>query len=218
MKDQIKQRRAIAQRIIDCVLFPLRALFIPEENRYGLTSLREERFEEVAAFCHGNILDIGCGRNNLFVKTWIGDSTSTGIDVYAYEGVENVIEDMTQLPYSDNSIDTISLIAVGGHIPKKLREKEFREFGRILCPDGYLVMTEGEPITQTISHIWRHFSCALIGKKDMDSERGMEEEEEYCMPYRELMGYLNSPPLTLVTRKRFMWRLNNVYVAQKKHE
>lgn len=76
-------------------------------------------------------------------------------------------------------------------------------------------MTEGEKITQTVGHKWRHFSLNLIGKEDMDSERGMEEEEEYCMPYQEIMTYLNTKPLQFKKRTRFQWGLNNVYVAEK---
>jgi hypothetical protein len=49
----------------------------------------------------------------------------------------------------------------------------------------------------------------------MDSERGMEEDEQYCMPRKEIFAYLNTPPLRLVRHERFQWRLNNVYVAEK---
>jgi len=49
----------------------------------------------------------------------------------------------------------------------------------------------------------------------MDSERGMDEEEEYCMPMQELLSYLNTPPLKFKKRKRFMWGLNNIYIAEK---
>ena len=174
--------------------FPLRALFIAEENKFGLTSLREERFEQVARLCSGRVLDVGCGRNNLFIKTWVGEENGVGIDVYGYSGVDNIVEDMTRLPYEDSTFDTVTLIAVGGHIPKNMRVAEFKEFSRVLSLGGYLVMTEGEPNTQTIDHVWRHFFLALIGKQDMDHERGMEIDEQYCMPKKELLLYLNTPP------------------------
>jgi hypothetical protein len=35
----------------------------------------------------------------------------------------------------------------------------------------------------------------IIGKADMDSERGMDDEEEYCIPYSEIEKYLNTQPL-----------------------
>lgn len=208
-------QRNLMRKIIDEIFFPVRALFIPEESKFFLTSLRDERFEKVAAFCEGRVLDVGCGKGNLFVKNHIGIDKGVGIDVFEYEGVEKVIRDLTNLPFEDEFFNTVTLIAVGGHIPKTLREKEFMEFVRVLKPGGRLIMTEGEPITQFLTHKWRKFSYSFLGKKDMDSERGMKEDEEYCMPYHEIMYYLNKPPMRFLRRVRFMWGLNNIYIAQK---
>lgn len=209
-----RRYRGIAQKLSDFVFFPVRALFVPEERTFGLTSLRDERMEMVAKHAHGRVLDIGCGPGNRFVKQW-AETGSVGMDVFAYEGVESVHEDMTRLPFEDASFDTVTLIAVGGHIPQHVRTGEFAEIARVLKPGGKLLMTEGEPITQTVGHLWRHFSFALIGKKDMDSERGMEEDEQYCMPFNEIIGYLNTPPLRFTKHEKFMWGLNNLYIAEK---
>jgi len=203
-------------KLVDNVLFPFRALFVPEENRFGLTSLRNECFKIVAEHTKGKVLDVGCGRDNLFVKDYIGEKNGVGIDVFEYDGVVNVVKNLCELPYEDGSFDTVTLIAVGGHIPKHLRECEFKEFARILKKGGRLLMTEGEVFTQTIGHKWRHFSYALIGKKDMDSERGMEEEEEYCMPFKEINQYLNNYGYSLQNTKNscggliiYIWRSKN---------
>lgn len=208
-------RRSKIKKNIDSLFFPIRALFFPEESSSIFTSLRDERFEKVAEHCEGKVLDVGCGRGNLFIKNYIGEENGIGIDVFEYEGVANVVKDLTNLPYGDNCFDTVTLIAVGGHIPKSKREKEFAEFARVLKPGGKLIMTEGEKWTQTIGHKWRRFSLALIGKVDMDNERGMDVEEEFCMPLVEIIKYLNTKPLELVRREKFMWRLNNIYIAQK---
>jgi ubiquinone/menaquinone biosynthesis C-methylase UbiE len=189
-----KTPRTTLQVIADNVFFPFRALYIPEENRFGFTSLREERFEIVSRFSVGKVLDIGCGKDNLFIKNWVNHPDSVGIDVYAYDGVEKVHHDMTNLSFPASSFDTVTLSAVGGHIPQNVRVKEFTEIARVLKSNGSLLMTEGEPVTQTVGHLWRQFFYALLGKKDMDSERGMKEDEQYCMPYIEIMGYLNTPP------------------------
>lgn len=208
------KKRNKLQIIIDELLFPIRALFVPEEDRFGLTSLRNERFQVVSEYATGKVLDVGCGRNNLFINNYANED-SIGIDVFEYEGVTNVVTDLCNLPFDNESFDTVTLIAVGGHIPKHLRECEFKEFARVIKKGGRLLMTEGEQITQTVGHKWRHFSYAIIGKQDMDSERGMEEEEEYCMPFEEIKHYLNSNGLTLKQQKKFMWGLNNLYIAEK---
>jgi len=202
-------------RLVDTIAFPFRALFIPYEGKFGLSSMRDERMGIAALYCKGKVLDVGCGPGNRFIKQFIGEQNGIGIDVYPYEGVEHVIDDMTNIPFGDCSFDTITLIAVGGHIPRSERRSQFRELSRLLKPGGRLLLTEGEPITQLLLHKWRYFSLLLLGKKDMDSERGMEDGEQYCMPERELISYLSTPPLRYRERKRFMWGLNNLYIATK---
>ena len=208
-----KRNRGLGQRILDHLFSPIRALFVPEERTFGLTSLRDERMEVVAEEASGHILDIGRGPGNRFIREWAGEGV--GMDVFAYEGVEMVHEDMMSFPFADATFDTVTLIAVGGHIPQHVRVGEFAEIARVLKPGGRLLMTEGEAITQTMGHLWRRFSFALIGKKDMDSERGMREDEQYCMPFNEIMGYLNTPPLKFAKQVEFMWGLKHLYIAQK---
>lgn len=202
-------------KLLDIIFFPVRALFMLTEGACGLSSLRDERMYTVAAFCRGRVLDIGCGPDNIFINEFIGREHGIGIDVFPYAGVDLLVEDMTQIPYDDSAYDTITLIAVGGHIPKSKRTAEFKEFARLLKPGGILVMTEGEPVTQFLVHQWAHFYARMKGSVDMDTERGMDQDEEYCMPKKELLAYLNMFPLQLIATKRFMWGLNIVYVAQK---
>jgi len=209
-----RKMRGVVQKVLDTLFFPLRALFLPLEGIFWLSSLREERMEIVAKYASGRVLDLGCGPGNIFVNHF-ADPGSVGIDVFAYEGVEIIHEDMTTLPFDDSTFDSVTLIAVGGHIPKHTRVGQFAEIARLLKPGSKFLMTEGEPITQMIGHLWRHFSFAIIGKKDMDSERGMKEDEQYCMPVSEIMVYLNTPPMRLIKHEKFMWGLNNLYVAEK---
>jgi len=62
------------------------------------------------------------------------------------------------------------------------------------------------------------YDYVLVGRRsalNVPFDRLMEEDEEYCMPRREILQYLNTSPLHFVKRKRFMWGLNNVYIAKK---
>ena len=203
------------RRALDSAFFPLRALFMGPQGYFGLSSMKDERMLAVAEVCKGRVLDVGCGPHNLFIRDYIGSQNGVGLDVFAYEGVDFIIDDAEKLPFPDNSFDTLTLIAVGGHIPKNKRVPEFVEFARVIKPGGRIVMTEGEPMTQWMCHGWWHFLHSLVGMKDVDTERGMEEEEEYCMPRQELMSLANTPPLKLAEHRKFMWGLNNVYIIEK---
>ncbi len=200
---------------LDIFFFPVRALLLPEAGKFGLSSLREERMSAVAGLCRGKVLDVGCGPGNLFIRDYIGAHRGIGIDVFPYHGVENIVSDMTKIPFADSSFDTVTLIAVGGHIPKKQREDEFREFVRLLKPAGVLIMTEGEPVTQFLVHKWASFYGHMRKRPDMDTVRGMADGEQYCLPRSELFHYLNTPPLKMIEIKHIMWGLNNIYIARK---
>ena len=169
----------------------------------------------VARYCIGRVLDIGCGPHNKFIEHVYPNGI--GIDFYPYEGVQYVYEDPTSLPFDDASFDTITLIAVGGHIPKHLRKQEFAEFARILKPGGRLILTEGEPVTQYLHHKWVYALDKCFGTNiDVDTERGMEEEEEYAMPHKELLRLFAENGLVHMKTEKFQWRLNNVFVAEKR--
>jgi len=212
--------RSLLGQIIDTITFPIRGLFCQIDGTFGLSSLREDRMRIVHSFCKGRVLDIGCGPGNVFINNFIGNERGIGIDVFPYESVEQVVNDMTNIPFDDCSFDTITLIAVGGHIPKPKRMAEFKEFARLLKPGGKLVMTGGEYITQFMIHKWVALYDRLHGRVDMDSERGMEKDETWAIPRKEWLFYLNISPLKFVKSKKFItqWGFNTVYVAQKQIE
>jgi SAM-dependent methyltransferase len=215
MVPQEAKRRAVFSHVANNVLFPVRALFMGPKGYFGLEALRDERMRIVSEYCRGRVLDVGCGPGNHFIRKHVGCDHGLGIDFFPYEGVTNLVDDPTNLPFVDGSFDTITLIAVGGHIPRSKRAAEFSEFARVLRPGGRLIMTEGEPITQYLVHAWWHFYLGLQGKTDVDHERQMADDEELCMPRKELMRFLNTPPFRLILHRRFMWRLNNVFVAER---
>ena len=210
-----KYEITVLKKIANTVLFPYRCLFRFHGFGSFILSMEEERMMRVAKYCRGKVLDVGCGPHNKFITHVY--TNGVGIDFFPYEGVDLIYKDPTNLPYDDESFDTISLIAVGGHIPKPLRELEFREFARILKHGGRFVMTEGEPITQFLHHKWVNFLDKIFKTNiDVDTERGMEEDEEYCMPHKEILLLFDQVGMNLLRRERFQWGLNNVFVAEKR--
>jgi SAM-dependent methyltransferase len=185
---------------------------VREENLGFVLSLRDERMQKVSQYSAGFILDLGCGPGNIFVQKYSGGN-GVGADVFSYEGIDVLVSSST-LPFRSGRFDTVSLIAVGGHIPKRLRDATFKEIHRVLRPGGRLVMTEGELLTQTVHHKIQFFFDRFRQQKNMDTVRGMDEEEEFAMPHEEIQGYLKDV-FGNFERHRFQWGLNNVYLANK---
>lgn len=200
--------------IVNSFLFPYRALFIQKGFGKYLLSIEEERMLRVAQYCKGYTIDIGCGPQNKFIRSIYPNGI--GIDFFTYEGVDVVIKDPTNLPFENNTFDTLTLNAVGGHIPKHLRKKEFGEFFRIIKKGGTLVMDEGEPITQYLQHkyVWM-LDKVFKTNYDIDTQRGMEEDEQYCMPMREIISLIEGCGMRLIKIDYFQWRLKKVFVAEK---
>src|SRR5690349_20837461 len=93
-------RRDPPQLLKDFLTFPLRALTLFEDDKWGLSALRSERFDYVAREVRGYCLDVGCGRHNWFITHYLGGN-GVGIDVFAYEGLSSahLVEDITQFPF-----------------------------------------------------------------------------------------------------------------------
>jgi SAM-dependent methyltransferase len=202
------------KEIVNSIFFPYRCLMHFRGFGSFIMSMEEERMLRVAKYCKGRVLDIGCGPHNRFIKNVY--QNGIGIDFYPYEGVEFVHDDPTHLPFNDLSFETVTLIAVGGHIPKHLRKQEFKEFARILKHGGRLIMTEGEPITQYLHHKWVKIIDTIFRTNiDVDTERGMDDNEEYCLNHKEILSLFAASGLTFKKKETFQWGLNNVFLADK---
>ena len=79
-------RRSLRQKLLDFFTFPIRALSLYHQDKWGLSALSTERFDFVAAQVEGFCLDVGCGYHNRFIKEFL-DGHGIGIDVYQYEGL-----------------------------------------------------------------------------------------------------------------------------------
>lgn len=209
--DRITRMRCL----INSILFPYRALFKHLGFGSFIMSMEEERMTRVARHCVGRVLDIGCGPHNKLIRHVYPNGIR--IDFFPYDGAEFLHDDPTHLPFEDGSFGTITLNAVAGYIARHLRKKELREFARILKPKGRIVMTEGEPIMQFIHHKWVYFLDKVFRTNiDVDTKRGMVEDEEYCMPHREILRLFGESALTHIKTEKFQWGVNNVFVAEKR--
>lgn len=213
------KQRSQKQKIIDFITFPLRALVLFHEDQGGLTALASERFDYVAREVSGICLDVGCGRHNRFIKEYL-EGNGKGIDVFAYEGLENenVVEDLTHFPFGDGSFDTVTFIANINHIPRRDRDVELAEAYRILAQNGRIIVTMGNPLSETIVHkvVWL-YDRLLKTNVDMDSERGMDEEEEYYLKDKEIIERLERAGFRQIIKKYFVtqWGFNHLFVGRK---
>jgi SAM-dependent methyltransferase len=212
--------RTQLQELIDFVTFPLRALTLFHEDKWKLTSLASERFYYVAKDVTGNCLDIGCGYGNKFVTEWLGGA-GKGIDVFQYAGLteDQIVEDMTHLPFEDGSFDTVTFIANINHVPKSKRDAELMEANRCLRTGGRIVVTMGNPVAELLVHQVVKWYDRLLGTAvDMDTERGMGEEEEYYLRDSEIAARLKKAGFKNLDKKYFVtqWFLNHLWIGQKR--
>lgn len=212
-------QRSTPQKLLDFIAFPIRAFTLFHKSGFGLTSLADERFDFVASQARGHTLDVGCGRENRFIAHFLR-GRGRGIDLFAYDGLtpENLVPDLTNLPFPDASFDTVTFIANINHCPEPDRDRELAESFRVLRPGGRIIVTMGHPLAEIAVHkvVWLYDK--LLGTKvDMDTERGMEEDEAYYLTDREILDRLARAGFVGV-RKRFFWTqwfLNHMFIGLK---
>ncbi len=218
MKTKVKQRGKL-QKTKDFISFPFRALLLIYQDRWGFTSLKSERFYFSAAEVQGYCLDVGCGRYNLFIREYLGGN-GKGIDSFPYEGLgpDELVDDLTHFSFGNDTFDSITFIANLSHIPESQRETELGEAYRVLKPGGNIIITMGEPLTEWIAHKQVELYDRLLGTKyDVDSIRGMHEEEAYYLTRGEILDRLTRAGFRNISKKPFwtQWGMNALYVAWK---
>jgi SAM-dependent methyltransferase len=212
-------RRTPWQKCKDTLFFPLRAITIFHKDRWTLSALATERFDYVSREVRGFCLDVGCGKENRFVQEFLGGH-GKGIDVFPYEGLlaENLVDDLTHFPFQDASFETVTFIANLNHVPRSQRDTELREAYRCLKTGGNIIVTMGNPLAELLVHKVVNWHDRLFGTKfDMDTERGMGEEEEYYLTDAEIRGRLLRAGFTKIQKKFFatQWFLNHLFVGWK---
>jgi SAM-dependent methyltransferase len=212
-------QRSRAQRALDFVTFPFRALSLIEDDRWGLSSLATERYDYCSREVLGYCLDVGCGKNNRFVVEFL-NGNGVGIDVYPYEGLteEHLVDDLSTFSYDDESFDSITFIANLSHIPESQRDQEFSEAYRVLKPGGNIIATMGNPLAEILTHkvVW-FYDKVFKTSFDMDSQRGMSEEESYYLLDPEIYERFTRAGFKRIRKKFFLtqWGLNHLFVGWK---
>jgi ubiquinone/menaquinone biosynthesis C-methylase UbiE len=131
-----------------------------------------------------------------------------GVDVYLWPGID-VLCDTRRLPFPDASFDTAALLAALNHVPRLDREAVLGEVHRVLRPAGRLLITMLDPGIGRITH-------RLRLKQDPDQrERGMHEDEDYGLWDSEVRRLLEGSGFRVERRRRFVFGLNNLYLAVK---
>jgi ubiquinone/menaquinone biosynthesis C-methylase UbiE len=128
------------------------------------------------------------------------------------------VDDLTVFPFADATFGTVTFIANLNHVPRSKRDAELAEALRVLRPGGNIVVTMGHPVAEVLVHklVWLY--DRLLGTRfDMDTERGMHEEEEYFLTDVEIVERLARAGFRDIAKKRFasQWGLNHLFVGWK---
>lgn len=185
--------------------FPLLSLLSRESSlKLGLTPIDDERVVMALKNTEGRLLDIGCGANN-YVHSY---GNGVGVDVAAWKGCDVVIKDAAVLPFKDGEFDTVSYLACLNHIPN--RNESVIEAARVLSPEGKIIITMITPRWGRFIHWWRF-------RNDPDhQERHIDHDHELLgMSPDHIRGILHGAGFHDIKRKRFVFGLNNIFVAKR---
>lgn len=200
--------------------FPYRSVILnPNESKKHFMCLRDERMYYIRELCKGKVLDVGCGPDNVFIKNFY-DKNGLGIDFHAYPGLEEtqVVSPAVPFPLESASFDTVTLIANVNHIPTSIIEPEFTEIARVLKPGGRLLITRIGLIVSFMTHNVVKIQSKISDKYyDMDTERGMEEDERLTVSRREIRDLATKNGLKLQGIRKLwtQWALNEILIFEK---
>lgn len=202
-KEFFLQPKSLRQHIYDFFGSPLRMILLPDKvsRKLGLTSLQDERIRAVLQLITGKLLDIGAG-DNLLVNIY---GNGTGVDVFDFGGGAMIVEDTRQLPFEDESFETITFLACLNHIP--YRQEVLTEAFRLLKPGGKVIATMISPLLGTIGHkIWWYSE---------EKHRGMADGEEMGISREEMFRLLENAGFTNIQEQSFLYNMNHLYHGTK---
>lgn len=152
------------------------------------------RTQQVSRFIKpGQLVDLACGDNRLVRSLGYG----VGVDIQNYGDVDIVQKDMTQLPFSNSSVDTVTILAALNYFNDAVGT--LKDIRRILKDDGVLILTF---LRKPVSAAWH-----------MMRDRGLPR---VAFSETELKEMAQAAGLELIKKSYFMLGLNCVYVLKKK--
>jgi hypothetical protein len=99
-----------------------------------------------------------------------------------------------------------------------MRDRELAEAHRCLKPRGNIIITMGNPLAEVAVHkVVATYDKFLGTHVDMDTERGMGEEEAYYLLDSEIVARLGNAGFSNLIKKYFwtQWCLNHLWVGWK---
>lgn len=195
---------SICKQVWDFIGIPFRFVLFDQKwlPKFGWTTLEEERIKKVLPHVNGALLDIGAGYN-LLVKSY---HNGIGVDIFDWGGGALVVENTSNLPFQNNSFDTITFIACLNHIP--YRNDAIIEAKRLLKNQGKVVVTMINPFLGEIGHkIWWYGEDKHRG--------GMKEGEVGGLWNRDIIALFEQNGFKLELHKPFQLGLNNLLIFSK---
>lgn len=162
------------------------------------------RIRAALPYIQGNLLDIGCGTNDLVIQY---KGKGIGVDICQWGKVDLVVKNSAQLPFKKEAFDTVTIIAALNHIVN--REKVLIEAYRVCKHGGRIIITMIPPF---ISKMW-HF---LRKPWDADQvKRGIKKGELFGIPRGDIQRMLRESGFDISLEKSFMLGINYLIVGRK---
>jgi SAM-dependent methyltransferase len=112
----------------------------PLSDRTYLTALMiEASLMHCGKFVRGKVLDVGCGRKPYKNTYFAAAESYIGIDFATPNNEPDVVGSALDLPFENQSFDTVVSTELLEHVPDPLRA--LREMHRVLRPGGYIILT-----------------------------------------------------------------------------
>ena len=197
---------SMAKTFVSRIALPMLSLVSREKALdLGLIPIDDERVIMALKNVKGRALDVGCGANN-FIRSY---GNGLGVDVFNWEGCDRVVEDTAKLPFKKAEFDTVSFLACINHIPN--RSEALVEARRVMKDDGVLLIT-------MITPRWGKFIHWIRFRNDPDhQDRHIDHDHELLgMSAKQINDLLSDAGFRLHKRKRFVFGLNNLYIALAK--